>query len=38
LLAVGNRRLVLGPDFRVSASSACRSELSGLNGAARLVA
>jgi DNA polymerase III subunit alpha len=38
LLAVGERRLVLGPDFRVSASSACRSELSGLHGAARVVA
>ncbi len=38
LLAVGARRLVLGPDYRVSASSACRSELSGLQGAARVVA
>ncbi len=38
LLAVGERRLVLGPGFRVSASSACRSELSGLQGAARVVA
>jgi DNA polymerase-3 subunit alpha len=38
LLAVGPRRLVLGPEFRVSASSACRSELSGLQGAARVVA
>ena len=38
LLAVGQRRLVLGPEFRVSASSACRSELSGLQGAARVVA
>ncbi|MGH2780467.1 MAG: DNA polymerase III subunit alpha [Thermoleophilaceae bacterium] len=32
LLAVGERRLVLGPEFRVSGSSACRSELSGLHG------
>jgi hypothetical protein len=38
LLAVGERRLVLGPDFRVSATTACRSELSGLHGAARVVA
>jgi DNA-directed DNA polymerase III PolC len=38
LLAVGPRRLVLGPEFRVSASSACRSELSGLQGTARVVA
>jgi DNA polymerase III subunit alpha len=38
LLAVGERRLMLGPDFMVSASSACRSELSGLHGAARVVA
>ena len=38
LLAVGERRLVLGPEFRVSASSACRSELCGLQGAARVVA
>jgi hypothetical protein len=38
LLAVGPRRLVLGPEFRVSASTACRSELSGLQGAARVVA
>jgi DNA polymerase-3 subunit alpha len=38
LLAVGQRRLVLGPEFRVSASSACRSELSGLQGAARVLA
>jgi hypothetical protein len=38
LLAVGERRLVLGPEFRVSDSSACRSELSGLQGAARVVA
>ena len=38
LLAVGERRLVLGDDYRVSASSACRTELSGLHGAARVVA
>jgi DNA polymerase III subunit alpha len=38
LLAVGERRLVLGPEYRVSASSACRSELSGLQGAARVIA
>jgi DNA polymerase-3 subunit alpha len=38
LLAVGQRRLLLGPEFRVSASSACRSELSGLQGAARVLA
>jgi DNA-directed DNA polymerase III PolC len=38
LLAVGERRLVLGPDYRVSATSACQSELSGLHGAARVVA
>ena len=38
LLSVGQRRLVLGPEFRVSASSACCSELSGLQGAARVLA
>jgi DNA polymerase III subunit alpha len=38
LLAVGERRLLLGGEFRVSASSACRSELSGLHGAARVAA
>ena len=32
------RRLLLGRDFRVSADSACRSELGGLTGAARIVA
>jgi DNA polymerase III subunit alpha len=37
LLAVGERRLLLGSDWRVSADSACRAELSGLAGAARLV-
>jgi DNA polymerase-3 subunit alpha len=38
LLAVGERRLLLGPEYRVSSSSACRSELSGLQGAARIIA
>jgi DNA polymerase III subunit alpha len=38
LLAVGDRRLRLGPRFTVSASSACQSELSALHGAARVVA
>jgi DNA polymerase-3 subunit alpha len=38
LLAVGERRLLLGTDFKVSATSACQSELSGLHGAARVVA
>jgi DNA polymerase-3 subunit alpha len=38
LLAVGERRLLLGTDYRVSASSACRSELSALHGLARVVA
>ena len=37
LLAVGERRLLLGTDWRVSADGACRAELSGLTGAARLV-
>jgi DNA polymerase III subunit alpha len=38
LLAVGERRLLLGDGFRVSASNVCRSELSGLQGTSRLVA
>jgi DNA polymerase III subunit alpha len=38
LLAVGERRLLLGPDWRVSADGACRAELAGLSGTARLVA
>jgi DNA polymerase-3 subunit alpha len=38
LLAVGDRRLLLGADYRVSADSACRAELGGLQGAARVVA
>jgi DNA polymerase-3 subunit alpha len=38
LLAVGERRLLLGTEFKVSGSTACRSELSALHGAARVVA
>jgi DNA polymerase-3 subunit alpha len=38
LLAVGQRRLLLGSDFRVSADSACRAELGALHGAARVIA
>jgi DNA polymerase-3 subunit alpha len=38
LLAVGERRLALGPRFRISADSACRAELGSLRGAARVVA
>jgi len=38
LLVVGERRLLLGADWRVSADGACCSELSGLTGASRLVA
>jgi DNA polymerase-3 subunit alpha len=38
LLAVGERRLLLGADYNVSGSTACRSELSALHGAARVVA
>jgi DNA polymerase III subunit alpha len=38
LLAVGERRLLLGIEYRVSGSTACRSELSALHGAARVVA
>ncbi len=38
LLAVGERRLLLGDEFRVSANSACCSELGALRGAARVVA
>src|SRR5688500_11524590 len=37
-LAVGGRRLVLGAEFKISASNACQSELSALYGAARVVA
>jgi DNA polymerase-3 subunit alpha len=38
LLAVGERRLLLGADYQVSADSACRAELGGLQGTARVVA
>ncbi len=38
LLSVGERQLLLGPDFRVSADGACRTELAGLTGTFRLVA
>jgi DNA polymerase-3 subunit alpha len=38
LLAVGDRQLLLGADWRVSADGACRAELAGLTGTARLVA
>ena len=38
LLAVGERRLLLGADWRVSADGACRAELAGLTGTFRLVA
>ena len=32
MLAVGERRLLLGPDFRVSATNQCRAELAALMG------
>jgi DNA polymerase-3 subunit alpha len=38
MLEVGDRHLLLGPDWRVSADGACRAELAGLTGASRLVA
>jgi DNA polymerase-3 subunit alpha len=38
LLAVGERQLLLGPDWRVSADGACRAELAALTGTFRLVA
>jgi DNA polymerase-3 subunit alpha len=38
LLAVGQRRLLLGDGYRVSADSACRAALGELQGAARIVA
>jgi DNA polymerase III subunit alpha len=38
LLTVGDRQLLLGPDWRVSADGACRAELAGLTGTFRLVA
>jgi DNA polymerase III subunit alpha len=37
-LTVGERQLLLGPDWRVSADGACRAELAGLTGTFRLVA
>lgn len=38
VLAVGERRLKLGPDFAVSGSPPCKVELGGLQGASRLAA
>jgi DNA polymerase III subunit alpha len=38
ILTVGERRLVLGDQWRVSGDSACQAELSQLHGAARIVA
>jgi hypothetical protein len=38
LLAVGERRLLLGADYKVSADNACRAELGSLQGAARVIA
>ncbi len=38
LLRVGDRRLLLGPEYRVSADTACRAELSALPGASVLAA
>jgi DNA polymerase-3 subunit alpha len=38
LLAVGERRLLLGGDYHVSADSACCAELASLQGTARVVA
>jgi DNA polymerase III subunit alpha len=38
MLAVGQRRLLLGSDYRVSADSACCAELRGLQGAAGVMA
>jgi DNA polymerase III subunit alpha len=38
LLTVGERRLLLGADYRVSATQACRAEIAALPGTARLVA
>src|SRR5215218_3306188 len=38
LLEVGDRRLLLGADWRVSADGKCRAELADLTGTARLVA
>jgi DNA polymerase-3 subunit alpha len=38
VLRVGHRRLLLGPEYRVSADTACRAELSALPGASVLAA
>jgi len=38
LLAVGERKLLLGPDWCVSADGKCRAELADLSGASRIVA
>ncbi len=38
LLAVGERRLLLGDGWRVSADATCRTELAGLSGSTRIVA
>ncbi len=38
LLAVGDRQLLLGPDWRVSADGKCQAELADLTGTNRLVA
>ncbi len=38
MLRVGERSLLLGPDFRVSGDGACRSRLDQLEGTARVVA
>ncbi len=38
LLAVGERRLLLGPDYRVSATGPCQAELGQLQGTARVIA
>jgi hypothetical protein len=38
ILQTGVRSLVLGPEFKISADSACCAELGGLQGTARVVA
>ncbi|HEV7846512.1 MAG TPA: DNA polymerase III subunit alpha [Thermoleophilaceae bacterium] len=38
MLAVGDRQLLLGPEFRVSADGKCQAELADLTGTHRLVA
>jgi DNA polymerase-3 subunit alpha len=38
MLRIGERRLLLGPDFRVSGNGACCSQLDQLEGTARVVA